>query len=270
MTELGVVEDTLFVPMVGRIYASESCRKVLYDEKALELKDSLPEGLVAQSLKQQSEYNMIASASRSANMDRYIKNFIKRKPNGVIIQLGCGLETTFSRDDNGETKWYSIDLPNVIEYRKGLLPESERETCIAGDAFSEEWIEQVRSEVGEAPLLVTASGLFYYFEEETVITLFRMLQNHGDIEVVFDSVNKSGIRMMQKKYMKQVGHADAKMFFYVDSAAALAAQIGGSVVVLAEEKYYQYISREGLKISTRISMNVSDLLTMVKMVHLHL
>ncbi len=270
MAELGVVEDTLFVPMVGRIYASEHCPKVLYDEKALELKNRLPDGLVAQSLKQQSEYNMVASASRSANMDRYIKDFIARKPDGIIIQLGCGLETTFFRDDNGRTKWYSIDLPNVIAYRRGLLPESERETYIAGDAFSEEWIKQVRSEVGEVPLLVTASGLFYYFEEETVLALFRMLQSYGDIEVLFDSVNKSGMHMMQKKYMKQVGHADAKMFFYVDSAAALAAQIGGGAVVLAEEKYYRHISREGLKAATKVSMNVSDLLTMVKMVHIGL
>ncbi len=270
MSALGVVEDTLFVPMVGRIFASENCRKVLYDEKALALKDRLPEGLMARSLKQQSEYNMIASASRSANMDRYIQDFIRRKPNGVIIQLGCGLETTFSRNDNGKTRWYSIDLPNVIDYRRSLLSESDRETYIAGDAFSKEWIEQVRSEVGDSPLLVTASGLFYYFEEETVLTLFRMLQKYGDIEILFDSVNKSGIRMMQKKYMKQIGHADAKMYFYVDSAAELANKIGGTATVFAEEKYYQDISRAGLKLMTKISMNVSDFFTMVKMVHIRL
>ena len=33
---------------------------------------------------------------------------------------------------------------------------------------------------------------------------------------------------MMKKYMKQVGHADAQMFFYVDSAEELAAKIGGN------------------------------------------
>ena len=38
MSKLGVVEDTLFVPMLGRIYASEHCPQVLYDEKTLELK----------------------------------------------------------------------------------------------------------------------------------------------------------------------------------------------------------------------------------------
>ena len=34
MSKLGVVEDTLFVPMLGRIYASEHYPQILYDKKA--------------------------------------------------------------------------------------------------------------------------------------------------------------------------------------------------------------------------------------------
>ena len=39
MEKLGTIESTLFVPMLGRIYASENFPKILYDEKALELKE---------------------------------------------------------------------------------------------------------------------------------------------------------------------------------------------------------------------------------------
>ena len=46
MSELGVVEDTLFIPMLGRIYASEKCPAILYDKKALSLKDKLPSGMI--------------------------------------------------------------------------------------------------------------------------------------------------------------------------------------------------------------------------------
>ena len=74
--------------------------------------------------------------------------------------------------------------------------------------------------------------------------------------------------MMRKKYMKQVGHGDAQMFFYVDSASVLAGKIGSGVRVLAEEPYYRHIPRTGLKLSTKISMAVSDRFCMVKMVHL--
>ena len=99
MQTLGVVEDTLFVPMLGRIYASEHCPQILYDKKALELKNRLPLDLIEQNM--QNQYTILASASRSANMDRIIQAFLERRPDGVIVQQGCGLETTYQRCDNG-------------------------------------------------------------------------------------------------------------------------------------------------------------------------
>ena len=93
-----------------------------------------------------------------------------------------------------------------------------------------------------------------------------MIGQFGNMEVVFDTVNKRGMTMMKKKYMKQVGHADAQMFFYVDSAEELAAKIGGNVKVIAEEPYYRYIPKNGLKLSTKVSMTVSDQFKMVKMI----
>ena len=93
MSKLGVVEDTLFVPMLGRIYASERYPQVLYDQKALELKKKLPSDLLEYG--SQNQYTLLASATRSANMDRYIRSFLQRRPNGVIAQLGCGLETAY-------------------------------------------------------------------------------------------------------------------------------------------------------------------------------
>ena len=266
--QLGVIEDTLFVPMLGRIYASEHFSNILDDAKALELKTKLPAGVIDKDT--QTQYTYLASASRSANMDRYISDFLKRKSNGIIAQLGCGLETTYYRNDDGHTIWYEIDLPDVIGYRKTLLPESDRERYIAGDAFKHDWIDQIRKKHSDVPLLVTASGLFYYFEEEKVLDLICMLGKYGDVEILFDAVSKSGMEMMKKKHMKTVGHEDAKMYFYVDSAAKLAAKIGGKTSVLAEEVFYRHISKKDLSLSTKVSMIVSDRLSMVKMIHLSL
>ena len=67
-----------------------------------------------------------------------------------------------------------------------------------------------------------------------------------------------------------MGHADAQMFFYVDAAKELAAKIRGNVKVIAEEPYYRYIPKNGLKLSTKVSMAVSDQFKMVKMIHLKL
>ena len=266
MSKLGVLEDTLFVPMLGRIYASEYCPQILYDPKALELKKKLPSDLLGKG--GQSQYTLLASAARSANVDQFIRTFLERRPDGVVVQLGYGLETTYSRCDNGHTRWYALDMPHVVEYRRALLSEPERETYLAGDAFAEDWIRQIRADVPDAPILVTAGGLFHYFEENKVVGLLRMLTGFGEIEIVFDTVSKSGMAMMRKKYMKQVGHRNAQMFFYVDSASVLAGKIGNSARVLAEEPYYRHIPRTGLKLPTKISMAVSDRFWMVKMVHL--
>ena len=265
MPDFSTVEDTLFVPMLGRIYASEQFPNILNDQKALELKPQLPKDLKGQDT--QTQYTLMASAVRSTNMDRYIKNFMTREPEGVVVQLGCGLETTFYRDDDQKTVWYEVDLPDVIEYRTKLLGPSDRDRYIAADAFGEEWIQKVRADYPTEPVLVTASGLFYYFDEKTVLKLFRSLKNYGNIEIVFDTVNSTGMKQMSK-YMKQVGHEEASMYFYVDKAQDVADKIGGSV--LNEEPYYAHTEKKGLKFMTSTSMRVSDKCMMVKMVHLKL
>ncbi len=266
--ELGTVEDTLFVPMLGRIYATVGFKHILNDEKALELKSHLPEEVIRND--RQTQYTYLASASRSANMDRHIRDFTRRNPEGIIVQLGVGLETAYYRNDNGQAQWFGVDLPNVIEYRRSLLPETEREKYIAADAFGRQWIEEIRAEYPDQPVLVTASGLFYYFEEEKVIALMRTLQDYGRIEIVFDAVSRSGMTMMKKKHMKTVGHEDAGMFFYVDSAEKLAGKIGGNVRVRSQENFYRKIDKSGLSFSTKASMIISDALSMVKLIHLDL
>ena len=265
MPDFSTVEDTLFVPMLGRIYASENFPEILFDKKAMELKERLPENLKGKDT--QTQYTFMASAVRSTNMDRYIKDFMKRNPEGIIVQLGCGLETTFFRDDNGRNIWYEVDLPDVINYRKELIGTSERDRVIAADAFGEDWIKEVRRNHPTEPILVTASGLFYYFEEDKVVGLFRKLAGYGKIELLFDTVNHSGMKRMSK-YMKQVGHEDAKMFFYVDDGQVLAKAIGGQLK--KEEPYYAHTTKKGLQFMTKTSMSVSDKFMMVKMIHIAL
>ena len=265
MSEFSTVEDTLYVPMLGRIYCSEHFPHVLKDEKALSLKDKLPQNLKGQDT--QTQYTLMASAVRSTNMDRYIKKFQAENENGVVVLLGCGLETTCYRCDNGKTVFYEVDLPEVVNYRREMLGENERDRFIAADAFGEEWIKAVRKDFPDSKILVAASGLYYYFEEKKVTDLFKLLKNYGEIELLFDTVNKSGMKQMAK-YMNQVGHSDAAMYFYVDHAEDLAQKIGAQV--LAEEPYYAHTDKKGLKLITSITMKASDMLKMVKMVHLRL
>lgn len=109
--------------------------------------------------------------------------------------------------------------------------------------------------------------MFYYFEESKVLQLFKNLNKYGNIEIVFDTVNSSGMKRMYK-YMKQVGHADASMYFYVDSAEKMADKV--NVTVLKEDTYYCHTDKKGLQFMTSTFMKVSDKFKMVKMLHIGL
>ena len=113
MQNMGIVEDTLFVPLLGRIYASERFPNILRDDAALSLKDRIPRDIAERG--RQTQYTLIASAARSANMDRIVEGYLARNPEGAVVQLGCGLETAAQRSGADGVRWYAVDLPAVIE-----------------------------------------------------------------------------------------------------------------------------------------------------------
>ena len=261
--EFGKIEDTLFVPMLGRIYATENFPNILNDKTAINIKERLPKDIKGKDT--QTQYTLLAGAARSSNMDRYIKRFIEENENGVIVQLGCGLETTFHRNNNGKTKFYEVDLPNVIEYRKGIFEENALEKLISCSALSEDWIKEIRKENPESPIMIIAGGLLYYFKEEEMYEVFKFLKKYGNIEIVFDIFNKQGMKSV-KRYMKQVGHEDAKMYFYVENIDKLKKDTGYEDI--SEEAYYKYIDKKGLKLITKLTMKISDMFMIVKMIHM--
>lgn len=265
MSELVGIEDTLYVPMLGRLYASVKFPKILKDDKALDLKPKLPKEIKGQDT--QTQYTLLAGAVRSKNMDRYIENFLDKNPDGVIALIGCGLETTYYRiKDKKQSVWYEIDLPRVIEYREKLLPEENmNEHYIKGSCLEEDWLKKIRLDYPDRKILVVASGLFYYFKYEEVMKLFKFFKQYKNIEIVFDIVNTFGMSQMSK-YMEQVGHSDCEMYFCVDKAKDLATKC--ECELLNEEAYYKYTPKEGLDFSTKMTMRASDLFKIVKMVHL--
>ena len=259
------ISSTLFVPMRGRIYATEKFPHILNDEEAVKLKNKIPPDKG-----NPSQYTYLASAIRSKNMDEYINIFLKNNPIGAIIEIGCGLETTYFRHIlNNDTQWYSMDLAEVIDYREQLIPIGKQQKLIKGDILKAEWIDNLKKEIGNRPVLIIASGLFHYFTKEDVIKSIKNLMIFENVELVFDALNYLGIKGV-KRYMKQLGHDDAIMYFYVNDAKHLCHEIGETVKLIKEEKYYSKISKEGMDFMTKTSMIASDLFNMCKMIHLKL
>lgn len=60
-----------------------------------------------------------------------VKAFLKEHSHASVINLGAGFETEFYRVDNGRIHWYDLDLFEIIEIRKQLIPETDRAKRIA-------------------------------------------------------------------------------------------------------------------------------------------
>ena len=264
---LTAVSETLYVPLAGRIYASRNFPQILHDKTALALEQKIPRGVSI--FNGQTEYTLLASAVRSKNMDAAVTDFLSRNEGGIVVNLGCGLDTGFYRCSAG-TCWYELDLPEVISLREGLLGIQENDISIPSSLFDEGWTGLIKDEADGKPVCFLASGLFYYFQKSDILSLIRRLAEIPNAEIVFDTVNSKGMKRMAG-YMKQLGHEDVVMYFFVDNAETLAREIGGAVSVIEERDYYSDVKeRRGMKLITRISMTVSDMFHMVKMVSLKL
>ena len=114
-----------------------------------------------------------------------VNEYLRNHPRATIINLGAGLDTTFYRVDNGLLNWYDIDLPDVIEIRKMLLPETERSKYIKESIFDMKWIKYIGKI--EDGLLFISGGVLEYCDKNVVGKFFSDLAEHfPGSEIVFN------------------------------------------------------------------------------------
>lgn len=57
------------------------------------------------------EISQIAWIAMCRRFYRVMKEFILLHPGGTIVNIGCGLDTTYERLNSGSILWYDLDLP---------------------------------------------------------------------------------------------------------------------------------------------------------------
>jgi O-methyltransferase involved in polyketide biosynthesis len=132
---------------------------------------------------------------RTALFDAQVNAFLEIAPNGLVVNLGAGLDTRFHRLDNGAVRWVEIDLPDVIAFRRKLQePQSQRHWFIAASVLDEGWIDEVAAAAGSRVLFV-AEGLFPYFTEEEHRRVFtRLAESFPEQEMLFQTFAPSLIQ----------------------------------------------------------------------------
>ena len=168
MPKLEKVQETLLIPLWGRAKISKEPNPILYDEKAVEIVEKL-EYDFSRINKRFGMFDAFFWSCRAKILDDEIRLFLTEHPRAVIVNLGTGLETAFHRVDNGQLRWYDLDLPEVIEIRRKLIPETDRSKCIARSLFDFQWFEEIEEGDG---LLLISGGVFAYFPEKDVKGFF--------------------------------------------------------------------------------------------------
>jgi O-methyltransferase involved in polyketide biosynthesis len=141
--------------------------------------------------------------ARSLHTDRIALEFIEKHPKATIVNIGCGLDTTFSRIDNGKIVFYELDLPDVIALRKNFYEDSDRHKSISSSFLDTEWFEKINVCDG---LLFLAGGVFYYFNEEQIKPFFIKAADHfKKCDFFFDSLSPMGMKIAKKQVLKKGG-----------------------------------------------------------------
>lgn len=141
-----------------------------------------------------------------------VRRYLKGHPEAVIVNLGCGLDTSFPKADNGRCRWVNLDLPEVIALRERLLPLGEREENLAADALDLSWLRTIG---GNGDRYVIAGGVFYYFREEQVRRLLRaMARAFPGGGICFDCESPLAARL-SGRVAERAGYPGAVMHFSV-------------------------------------------------------
>jgi O-methyltransferase involved in polyketide biosynthesis len=253
MSKLQGVSDTLFIPLVARIFVSRKFPEYFFDERALSLEKYIPDDGIQ---KKSSEYSLMASVARYYNLDAMVQAFIKENGKCNIIYLGAGFETAYYRLNEQLATFYEIDLPDVIAARRTILGEQKNEMLISGNIFDMEWIKQIDKSIST---LLVVSGVFQYFKEDNVIQFINNVKKaFSNAELIFDATNETGIKYANK-YVKRTGNDDALMYFYINDGVEFSKRTG---IKLIEERVFFTDARKMLKkklgLYTRIAMKIVD------------
>ena len=186
--------------MWGRATETQKSNPRIVDNKAVEIIDQLDYDFstITENL---NELSITGWVARCIHIDRAVKQFIEKYPEATIINIGCGLDTTFDRIDNGKIMFYELDFPEVVELRKFFYQDTERHRSIASLFLEKQWYNEIKKPKG---LLCIAGGVLYYSNGEQIKEFFISMADHfGQCDFYFDSLSPMGMKIAKKQVLKQ-------------------------------------------------------------------
>lgn len=156
----GAVQKTMLVPLWGRAQASRLYPEILADRQAIEIVDKLDYDFSAIA----GVFNAFGGMGhlvRARAMDDAVRTYVNRHPSAAVVDIGAGLDTGFSRVNNGILRWFDLDLPDALALRNTVIPKSGQTRQIASSVFHTAWFDEIEFTT-EAGAIFLAAGVFFF------------------------------------------------------------------------------------------------------------
>lgn len=178
------VSETGMLTFYCHVIESQTLNPILLDEKAVEISHQLnpifansSSRLLRNLAKGKVKKELVVHINlRAKKYDEYANAFLAENPEGILVNIGCGMDSRFQRIDNGKMTCFDLDLPEMIEFKKRFYEETDRYHFIGASVFDYSWMEQV-TRIGKQPILFMAEGVFMYLDGEKVKNLILKLQS---------------------------------------------------------------------------------------------
>ncbi len=220
--EKNSVQETLLIPLYGKKVAAQMYPDLFDDTMPIELWSKIDYDMIKQP-QFKIKVGAIMAATRQYDLATVCRRYLAAKPRAAVVNLGCGLDTTFNTLANGLATGYNLDLAEVMEVRNELLPPTEMERNIAVDLTDYSWFEKIDFNP-EKGAVFFASGVFYYFKRAAVRDLLiNMAKAFPGAKIVFDATNAKGLKKMLKTWLNPVDMVDVGVYFSLEDVSEIKA-----------------------------------------------
>ena len=200
--DLKGVQETLLMPLWGRAVETQKEKPLLIDKEAVRIINSINYDFT-QFAKKINALSMASWIARSIFFDQRITDYLVNNPDGTVINIGCGLDTTYERVNNGKAMWYELDFPEVIASRKVFIQESGTRKFLSYSVFDKAWYSEVAKKDN---VLIIMAGVIYYFNERDVKNLLETFKREFKKSIViFDYSSTRGIKIANKAVIEDGG-----------------------------------------------------------------
>ena len=166
---LSAVPSTLRIPLAARASGDRMFPQVaVRDAYAAGILEQIRDDGQALPEERMTIYSIL---SRTRRLRGLAQEFLKRHPAARVVNMGCGLSHYFQWLDDGRCRMTDADLPEVLELRRELIPETNgRHDLRELDLTAPDWWEQLGlpESRNAPPVFLFTEGVLMYLEPAQV------------------------------------------------------------------------------------------------------